>query len=102
MITVYAVGEHPTLSQPATVSLAAVFAKAGLKITSATETLLTANQGREEFEKKKKTWTTEERKYANVNVEGAQTERAVLDPADASMTVTLRPMELKTYLATFA
>jgi hypothetical protein len=39
------VGEHPTLSMPATFSLAAIFAKAPLRITAASETMLTANQG---------------------------------------------------------
>jgi hypothetical protein len=40
------VGEHPTLSKPATVDLGAVFAKTGLKLTSMSETMLTANQAR--------------------------------------------------------
>ena len=52
----YEVGEHPTLSQPATFSLAAVFAKAGLKVTAAEETMLTANQPRKAFEARKKVW----------------------------------------------
>ena len=34
----YQVDEHPTLSKPATFSLADVFAKAGLKVTAAAET----------------------------------------------------------------
>lgn len=97
----YAVGEHPTLSRPATFSLAAVFAKAGLKITSATEQMLTANQGREQFEAKKKIWTTSST-YSNTDVEGAETNRVPLDETDATLTVTVRPMELKTYLVTFA
>jgi alpha-mannosidase len=97
----YAVGEHPDLSRPATFSLAAVFAKAGLKILTATETMLTANQPREQFEAKKKVWTTTST-YSNTNVEGAVTERVPLDETSASLTVTVRPMELKTYLVTFA
>ena len=52
----YAVDEHPTLSRPVTFSLAAVFSKAGLKLVSASETMLTANQARETWEAKKKTW----------------------------------------------
>jgi hypothetical protein len=40
----YQVGEHPTLSQPATFSLAGVFSKAGMKVSAASETTLTANQ----------------------------------------------------------
>ena len=42
----YQVDEHPTLSKPATFSLAAIFSKAGLKVKSASETMLTANQPR--------------------------------------------------------
>jgi hypothetical protein len=40
----YAVGEHPTLSEPATFSLASVFAKAGLKLTAVSETTVTGNR----------------------------------------------------------
>lgn len=97
----YAVGEHPTLSKPATFSLAAVFAKAGLKIATATETMLTANQPREQFEAKKKIWRTSTT-YPNTNIDGAETDRVPLDETDAALTVTVRPMELKTYLVTFA
>ena len=96
----YQVGEHPMLSLPATVSLAEVFAKAGLKITSAKEMMLSANQGREEFEAKKTVWHSES-SYPNANVEGAQVERVVLDSsaaAGSNMTVTVRAMEVKTYL----
>ena len=40
----FSVGEHPTLSLPATVDLAAVFAKTGLKLKSMSETMLTGAQ----------------------------------------------------------
>ena len=89
------------LSQPATFSLAEVFATAGFKVRAATETTLTANQPKESWEAKKKVWPTSTM-YANTNVEGAQTERVALDVADESMTVTIRAMELKTYLVAVA
>ena len=65
---------------PATVSLAAVFAKAGLKVGAAEETLLTANQGRESFEAKKKVWATADATGGLVSYEGAQ-ERVRFDAA---------------------
>jgi hypothetical protein len=98
----YAIGEHPELSRPATFSLAAVFAKAGLKIASASETMLTANQPKAAFEAKKKVWRTASSAYPNTDLEGAETVPVLLDEADATLSVTVRPMELKTYLVTFA
>jgi len=95
----YAVGEHATLSQPATIDLATVFAKTGLKLTSMSETLLTANQGKDQWEKKKKVWPTEQM-YENTNVAAAQTEHVPLVEGD--MSITIRAMELKTYLVEFA
>ena len=91
----YAVGEHDTLSQPAKVDLATIFAKQGLKLTSISETLLTANQPKEAWEAKKKVWPTEQMHY-NTNVEGAQVERVPLDDSDPNMSITIRAMELKT------
>ena len=97
----YQVGEHPTLSLPATFSLAEVFAKTGLKITSAAETLLTANQPRAAWEAKKKVWPTEQ-KWENTNVEGVQDTRTWFDEKDEAMSVTINAMELKTFLVEFA
>jgi hypothetical protein len=91
----YAVGEHATLSLPAKVDLSAVFAKQGLKLTSISETLLTANQPRAAWEAKKKVWPTEQMHY-NTNIEGAQTEVVPLDESDPTMSITIRAMELKT------
>lgn len=91
----YAVGEHATLSMPAKVDLATIFTKQGLKLTSISETLLTANQPREPWEANKKVWPTEQMHY-NTNIEGAQTERVPLDESDPSMSITIRAMELKT------
>ena len=96
----YQVEEHPTLSQPVTFSMASIFAKAGLKVTSATETLLTANQPRKVWEAKKKVWHTEE--VVDRGVSDAQDVRHFLDEADATMTVTMNAMEVKTFLVTLA
>lgn len=93
----YQVGEHPELSEPATVSLSQVFAKAGLKITSAVETMLTANQAKDAFEAKKKVWHTAST-YPNTNVNSAQTQRTGFDADAGNMTVTVRAMEVKTFL----
>ena len=41
----YQTGEHPTLSAPVTLQLAQIFSQQGLQLKSATETMLTANQG---------------------------------------------------------
>jgi alpha-mannosidase len=90
----YSVGEHPTLSQPATVSLASVFAKAGLTIATAEEVSLTANQPIQEMDANKYVWKTE-------TDSGSSIKRKYLDPKDPTLTVSLRPMELKTYLVTF-
>ena len=94
----YQVDEHPTLSLPANVSLASVFSKAGLKITSASETMLTANQPRRE---PRLTWPSAEVVDRGVSA-NPQERRAFLDENDASMTVTLNAMEVKTFLVTLA
>eukprot|EP00937_MAST-01D_sp_MAST-1D-sp2_P005737 g5737.t1 len=103
----YSVGEHPTLSQPATVSLAKVFANAGLKIVSATETMLTGDRPvTPAF-----AWKTkpDNERVAAQLAEGAAKRAAsnctapaaAFDPSDPSLTVTLKPMELKTFMAKF-
>ena len=46
----YEAGEHPTLAQPVTLNLQEVFGKAGLKISGAVETSLTANRNKDEME----------------------------------------------------
>eukprot|EP01050_Picozoa_sp_SAG11_P015371 SAG11_NODE_1987_length_3961_cov_3.562662_1_plen_134_part_00 len=93
----YAVGEHATLSQPATFSLATVFAKAGLKVVSAVETTLTGNQPKASWEAKKKKWPTDNG-YKNTDLDVAQLQPVVLEETDADMLVTIRAMEVKTYL----
>ena len=92
----YEVGEHPVLSQPATFSLAEVFATAGLNVTAATEMTLTGNQEKGAWEAKKKVWPTSSM-YANAAAGGAA-ERVAFDEEDEAMTVTIRAMELKTFL----
>lgn len=54
----YELNEHDTLSAPATVDFTTVFAKAGLKVTAAVETTLTANQDREGADARRKAWPT--------------------------------------------
>jgi len=98
----YQANEHPSLAQPVTFNLEDVFSKAGLKITGATETTLTANQPLNEFEARKHRWVT---RAANTDVEKQMQEIA----SDAFETrvafsypkVTIRPMEVRTFLATF-
>lgn len=95
------VDEHPTLAQPATFSLASVFSKAGLRVTAAAETTLTANQPRAAWEAKKKKWGTTEVVDRGVSPNPQQV-RSFLDPADPTMTVTINAMEVKTFLVTVA
>ena len=100
----YQVGEHPTLAQPITFSLAEVFAKAGLKISSASETSLTANQDIKTMDANKFDWPTEPgndlvaQQLAGV---APFDTRFPFDPADADLAVTVRPMEVRTFLAAF-
>ena len=97
----YQVDEHPTLSLPATFSLASIFCKAGLNITAAEETTVTANQPRAGWEKKKKVWPTVEVVDRGVSMQ-PQESRQFLDPTDEAMEVTINAMEVKTFLVTLA
>lgn len=98
----YEAGEHSTLAQPVTVNLQQVFGKAGLTITDATETTLTANQLVADFEARKHRWTTF---AANGAVEELLTEqKAKAFETKIPFTfpsVTIRPMEVRTFLARF-
>lgn len=97
----YSVGEHPKLSLPATIELATIFSKAGLKIASAEETSVTGNQAPVS---EKPQWDTF---YPNSAVEKQINEfkpyetRTPFNPADPKLSVTLRPMELRTFYVTF-
>jgi alpha-mannosidase len=97
----YQVDEHPVLSKPATFSLASIFSKAGLKVTAAEETTVSANQNRAAWEAKKKVWHTEEVVERGVS-DSPQEARIFLDPADTAMEVTINAMEVKTFLVTLA
>ena len=97
----YQVDEHPELSKPATVSLSAVFAKQGLKLSSATEMMLTANQPKERFESRKKVWQTTDSSGAMFRSDNAQAERVPFDASDPAASVTIRAMEVKTFLVRF-
>jgi alpha-mannosidase len=89
----YSVGEHPTLSAPATISFADIFAKAGLTITSMRETTLSGNQDKAEWEAKKLHWQT--------NAPVKSESYVAFDPTDSALSVTLRPMEVRTFLVNF-
>ena len=97
----YQVDEHATLSQPATFSLASIFSKAGLKVSAASETMLTANQPRKSWEAKKKVWVVDEVVDRGVS-KNPQDRRTWLEESDASLTVTMNAMEVKTFLVTLA
>ena len=98
----YEVDEHATLSQLVTFSLASVFSKAGLRISAATETMLTANQARKPWEARKKSWSMVEVVDRGVSSSPQIGERKWLDESDAALTVTLNAMEVKTVLVTMA
>ena len=89
----YSVGEHPTLSAPATISFADIFAKTGLTITSMRETTLSGNQDKAEWEAKKLHWVT--------NAPVKSESYVAFDPTDSALSVTLRPMEVRTFLVNF-
>jgi alpha-mannosidase len=102
----YSVGEHPTLSQPATIKMTSVFAKGRLKIKSAVAMSLTGNQLVEEMDAKKFKWETQDltggRVIAEIDANGKPFEqRFKFNPADPELTLTLRPMEIRTFLVTF-
>jgi alpha-mannosidase len=88
----YEAGEHPTLAQPVTVNLSEVFNKANLKITGATETTLTGNQPISSIKPFK--WHT----FGSVSNSPAPFEERV---AFDFPKVTIRPMEVRTFMASF-
>jgi alpha-mannosidase len=103
----YSIGEHPTLSQPATISLTDIFGKARLKIKSAKAMALTGNQGQEEMDAKKFAWQTHDltdgKVDAEINEFGKPFEsRFPFNPADPKLRVTLRPMEVRTFFVEFS
>jgi hypothetical protein len=97
----YQVDEHPTLSQPASFSLAAIFSLAGMNVSAAVEMTLTGNQQRSVWEKKKLKWGDHSTEVVDRGVSSSPQERRLfLDPADKAMTVTINAMEVKTFLVT--
>ena len=90
----YSVNEHPTLSAPATISFADIFSKAGLTILNMRETTLSGNQDKAEWEAKKLHWQT--------NVPVKSESYVAFDPTDEDLKVTLRPMEVRTFMVNFA
>eukprot|EP00038_Savillea_parva_P006369 m.163286 g.163286 ORF g.163286 m.163286 type:complete len:1147 (+) comp12291_c0_seq1:1380-4820(+) len=97
----YAVDEHPTLSLPVNVSLAEIFSKPGLKVTSVEEMSLTATMTLAEMEAAKTKWPTHDPTNGNMwHTSDNVVERKLMAKDDPSLTVTLRPMELRTLLVT--
>lgn len=102
----YAIGEHTELSKPATVSLTDIFAKGNLKIKTARAMSLTGNQDIEAMDAKKFAWKTKDLTggavTAEIEANGKPFEsRFPFDPRDPKLTVTLRPMEIRTFFVTF-
>ncbi|EGD74140.1 hypothetical protein PTSG_06149 [Salpingoeca rosetta] len=91
-------GEHPELSKPVNVSLAKVFSKKGLTVTAAQEVSLTGNRTPQELEDMKFKWNVagEEEQMPKVQRTFAPGQ-VPFDENDASLTVTLRPMEIRTF-----
>jgi alpha-mannosidase len=104
----YSVGEHPILSQPVTLSLAAVFAKAGLKVTEGIEMSLTANREVLDLdaERRRRQWKKEGytagrgARAEPISADQSFRRRNRLDSSDAALPVVIGPMEIKTYLVT--
>lgn len=86
----YAHGEHPTLSNPVTVDLGKLF-WGRHRILEAEETSVTGNQNREMMERKKYRWKTSD----DYNAPAGEWTPAI------GLTVTLRPMDVKTFLVKF-
>ena len=94
----YQAGEHSTLAAPVTFDLQQVFSQAGLKLTGAVETTLSANQLKEDVEKKKHVWQTRAapKKAAADTVAPFENRVPFAFPQ-----LTIRPMEVRTFLADF-
>jgi alpha-mannosidase len=102
----YSIGEHPELSKPATFNMADVFAKGRLKIKSAVAVSVTGNQLIEEMDSKKFKWKTQDltggKVTAEIEANGQPFEkRFPFDPSNPKLTVTLRPMEVRTFFVRF-
>jgi alpha-mannosidase len=89
----YAAGEHSTLSLPATVSLRTVFASKKLLVVAATEMSLTANQEAVAMDARRAAVGSDP---WNTGTVGGNRKR--LDPRDATLSVVIQPMEVRTFL----
>ncbi|KAL3529076.1 hypothetical protein ACH5RR_008398, partial [Cinchona calisaya] len=87
----YEVGEDKDLSVPASVELKKLFPNK--KISNIVETSLTANQKREDMEKKRLVWSAEGSKLHNILRGGP------IDPIN--LVVELAPMEIRTFVIKF-
>ncbi|KAL1529061.1 hypothetical protein AB1Y20_000024 [Prymnesium parvum] len=98
----YQAGEHPTLAVPVEVDLQQVFGAANLTITSAVETTLTGNRKLSDWEKAKHKWNSH---AANARVQAHLNEVSKVATVDRKPfsfpKVTIRPMEVRTFLANF-
>jgi len=102
----YSIGEHPELSKPATFSMTDIFAKGRLKIKTAYAMSLTGNQPIEEMDAKKFPWKTRDLTDGKVTNEIEENgkpfeKRFPFDSSDPKLTVTLRPMEIRTFFVLF-
>lgn len=95
----YEANEHPTLSLPVKVNLENIFAQSGMKVIEAHETTLTGNRDWQQYQHSKHKWKT---KYANAeteeyfeNVKKHSYEKQI---PFSYPTVTLRPMDVRTFL----
>ena len=95
----YEAGESDTLSRPATVSLASVFAAATLKLVAAEEWTLTANQPLATLQAtraKLAPWKVSQKHAATAMP------HVPFDSTDPSFNVTLAPMAVRTFVVHFA
>lgn len=96
---IYSADEHPTLSQPVTVDLGKIFGKPGFTLQSATQMTVTGNQPRANW--KPFPWPTMDPTGGKMYKANTAFETAI--PYDAvTMTATLRPMEVQTFLVKLA
>ena len=96
----YEAGEQDTLAVPVEVDLEKIFAEAGLTIKSAVETSLTAN-GPLDLSKKL-AWKSEAKTEAQqVELDARAAVSFTERVAFAYPKVTIRPMEVRTFLAKF-
>lgn len=97
----FAVDEHIEYSRPTSVSLAAVFGSTGLKVTSVEEMSLTATMTLEAMDAAKTVWPTHDTTEGKMwHTSDAVVPRTLMAKDDPTLTVTLRPMELRTLLVT--